>query len=129
MKPAIHVQILRTIWTKHSRGAPAATARARVPLALPVAVAALRRGELTIETYGFGEPDFALPSAPKFEALELTNGLRFEQGAFRLDWNGKLAQINWRWGIWNVGAPEPNFLTGHLGQFEIAPDSWVRLYW
>lgn len=129
MKPAIHVQIIRTIWTKRSRGAPAATARARVPLWLPVAVAALRRGELTVVTYDFGEPDFTQPSDFKIEARELTNDLRFEQGAFSLRWNGKSAQTDWHWNYWNVGAPEPHFPTRDLGRFEIAPDSWVRLHW
>ncbi len=128
MKPAFHVQIIRTTWTKRSRGAPAATSRARVPLALPVAVAALRRGKFTVETYDFGEPDFALP-IPQIETREIAHDLRFEQGAFSMRCNGQSAQTDWQWSYWNVGAPEPHFSTRDLGQFEIAPDSWVRLHW
>ena len=129
MKPALHVQIIRTTWTKSSRGAPSATARASVPLALPVAVAALRRGQLSVEIYNFGEPDFALPATPKIEKHELANDLRWEHGTFSLRWNGKIARTDWQWKYWDVGAPEPNFITRHLGQLEIAPDSWVRLHW
>ena len=129
MKSALYVQIIRTRWTKSSRGAPAATARARVPLALPVAVAALRRGQLSIAIHSFGESDFSRPFHSKTETHELANDLRYEQGAFTLRWNGKAAQTDWQWNYWNVGAPEPRFSTGHLGRFEIAPDSWVRLHW
>lgn len=129
MNPALHVQILRTAWAKRSRGAPAATSRAQVPLALPIAADLLRRGELIVEIFNFGEPDFLLPSTSKIETRELTNDLRFEQGAFSLRWNGKSAHTDWQWNYWNVGAPEPNFLTGHLGRFEIALDSWIRLHW
>ena len=129
MRPMIYVQIIRTHWTKRSRGAPAATSRARVPLALPVAVAALRRGELTVETHYFGESDFSRPFDSTLETLELTKGLCYERGAFVLNWNAQNATTNWQWSAWNVGAPEPRFSTRDLGRFEIAPDSWVRLRW
>jgi len=129
MKPALHVQIIRTSWTKRSRGAPAATARARVPLALPVAVAALQRGELTVANYDFGEPNFALPTTLKFETHALTNDLHFEQGAFSLRWNGKIASTRWQWSAWTVGAPEPTFFNRDLGNIELTSDSWVRLRW
>ena len=129
MKPALHVQIIRTHWTKRSRVAPAATPRARVPLALPVAVAALRRGKLKVASFRFGESDFSRPFDSTLETHELTNDLHFERGAFSLRWNGEVAQTGWQWDAWNVGAPEPHFSTRHLGQFEIAPDNWVRLRW
>ena len=129
MKPALHVQIIRTHWTKRSRGAPAATARARVPLALPVAVAALQRGQLTVETYNFGEPDFARSQHYQTEVFDLSANLRYEHGAFSFDWNGKIASTFWQWSAYNVGAPQPNFSDREMGYFEIAPNDWIRLRW
>ncbi len=128
MNSALHVQIIRIRWTKRSRGAPAATSRAKVPWNV-AGVADIKRGWLTIKTHNFGEPDFSAPQASQIELRELANSSHFEQGAFSLRWNGEVAQTSWLWEYWDVGSPEPNFVTKHLGQFEIAPDSWVRLHW
>ena len=129
MKPMIYVQIIRTHWTKRSRGAPAATSRACVPLVLPVDVAALRRGQFAVAIYSFGESDFSRPFDSKMETLELTNNLRYERGAFTLNWNGQNATTNWHWSAWNVGAPQPKFLVPRAGRMEVALDNWVRLRW
>ena len=127
MKTALHVQIIRTIWTKHSRGARAATSRARVPLALPVGVAALRRGQLTVEIYNFGEPNFAMPASFQTELFDLSEHLLFENGAFALNWNGQNATTNWRWT--RVGAPTPKIYDERAGQIEVPSDGWIQLRW
>lgn len=129
MKPALHVQIIRTVWTKRSRGAPAATARAGVPLWLPVKANLLEHGNLGIETYDFGEPDFAAPLSGKIERLNLEPNCKYENGAFLITWNNQAATTFWQWSNYHVGAPEPQIFNSKLGRYEVAPDNWVRLRW
>ena len=129
MLPALHVQIIRTTWTKRSRGAPAATARSRVPLALPLGVAALQRGQLSVAVYHFGEPDFVLSAIPRIEFLGLNENLRYEYGAFALNWDGHNATTLWHWSALTIGAPKPKSLNRDMGHFEVAPKTWVSLRW
>ncbi len=127
VKPALHVQIIRTIWTKQSRGAPGATARARVPLSLPVPPSVVRRGELTVEVHNFYEPNFARPLNSKSERLNLTENFVYKKGVFSLNWNGERALTAWQSS--HVGAPTPPFAAEKMGRLEVAPDSCVRLHW
>lgn len=129
MKPALHVQIIRTSWTKKSRGGNGARARAGVPLAFAVAPRILGSGQLSVEAYNFGEPNFSRPQSHKTEILELSESLHFESGAFKLNWNGEDAFTDWRWSWYNVGAPEPQITDGRRGRLEVAPNAWVRVRW
>jgi hypothetical protein len=128
MSPAFHVQIIEAHWTKRARGGEFAAFRNQVPLMLPVEANQLQRGFLSVRIFRFGESDFSKPSL-KCQRFELNDKLHFEHGAFSLDWNQGEATTGWHWSVWNVGAPEPKVFDPKVGQFQVAPDEWVRARW
>ena len=127
-KPALHLQIIRTAWTKASRGAPGATARARIPLHLPVNANVLGRGNLSVEIVRYGEADSFHAGQRVLQTQTLEN-LRFKYGAFFIQWDRRNATTGWQWSWNGVGAPEPQFFNRDMGHFEVPPDNWVRLRW
>ena len=125
--PALHVQIIHTRWTKQSRGAPGATARARVPLHFFVAPDAAQRGSLSVEIHNFDEEDFKWPAGSLISTRDLTADLKYAWGGFVLDWDGKTATTHLN--RWFGGDSEPRFFDRDMGRYQIAPDGWVRLRW
>lgn len=129
MKLALHVQIIRTVWTKLSRGAPAATARARVPLWLPVEPNLLKENHLSTEIFLFSESDFTRPDSYQRQHTELAAGTAFDWSGFFLNWNGHKATTRWEPSTWTTGIPRPGYFNRQLGCYEVPCDSWVRLRW
>ena len=127
MLPALHIQIINTRWTKNSRGGEGATLRNRVPWSLPVDSKDIRRGALSVQGFIFGEPDFQTPFFDKSQQLDLEASLRFQQGAFSLDWDGCDATTGYEWSWWSGGAPTPESLAPNAARLVVPADEWVQL--
>ena len=127
MMPALHLQIIRTVWTKASRGAPGATARARVPLHFFVTPDTTKRGILSVEIHVFQERDFKWPNVSQVEQRDLTVDLKYGWSGFVLDWNGQTATTHLN--RWFAGDSQPQFFNRDMGRYEVPPDNWVRLRW
>ena len=127
MQPALHLQIIETHWTKLSRSAPGATARAGVPLYFFVAPDVPKRGTLSVEIHVFREENFKWPSDSQREERNLTEDLKYHRAGFGLDWDGHTATTHLH--RWFAGDSQPEFFDRAMGRYLVAPDSWVRLRW
>ena len=127
MQTSLYLQVIRTTWTKKSRGGELAGPRNAVPLALPVEY--WQTGCLSVRCITYSESDvFQTPTTIR-EQLDLTNALRFNWGSFALNWDEQIAKTEFHPADWSVGAPGIKSFAPIIGQFIVADDEWVRLRW
>jgi hypothetical protein len=121
LRPRTVIQVVSVRWSKRARGGALATARNRVPLALPLDLRGFDASEdIWIERYSWGEPDFACPQrmvlAPKAGV--------FHGNRLVLTHAQQQTTVVVKWSSFH-GAPRRFSST----RFELGENQWARVRW
>lgn len=127
MNTRLYAQIIKTSWTKSSRGGALATTRNAVPLALPMPD--LQGGTLQVQHLFYSEGTAFKSPSTKSKLLDITPELRYEHGSFALDWNGVELRTELRDSDWYLGAPGIKSTNPKIGHYTLESGQWVRLRW